>query len=342
MHKHVLSAVALAATTAGLVAPAAPALAAPLPAHAAIAAHAHVPGTLHWHDHGPAVARAQRLLGLKPTGTFDLHMLRAVQRFQRAHHIRATGNVGPVTWAALLRGESGQTANQALAAAKTRAGASLADLADAIDFTREGVKIDSTSIGLLTKADVAVLNGRLDRVDAHGQALSDALDKARAIGWVNEINARAGHYVVVTEAIGSQAGVATSLHPDLVVALFTKVFDQVVQAAADAGQPVDPAKESAARAAVFSAMRDYLTAAAPYARKAWAIDPLSAGAPARIAALQHQADNLPQGKPLEAALKSYGKVIGASFDATMPSLRAGSRPTRSHVAAELPKLPWLP
>src|SRR6476469_7707830 len=216
-----LSAVALAATAAGLAVPAAPALAAPVAARTSAAA-TRVPATLHWHDHGPSVARVQRILGLKATGTFDLHMVRAVQAFQRAHHIRPTGNVGPLTWAALLKGEKQHPVvspqARALAAAKAKAGATLADLADELDNVGGDVDADSGPDGLLTAADAAVLNGRLDRVDAHGQALSTALDKARSVGWVNEINARAGHYIDVTDAIDSQHGAAVTLHLDRVVA----------------------------------------------------------------------------------------------------------------------------
>jgi len=335
-----LSAVALAATAAGLAVPAAPAFAAPVAARTSAAA-TRVPATLHWHDHGPSVARVQRILGLKATGTFDLHTLRAVQAFQRAHHIRATGNVGPLTWAALLKAEQQKSANTALAAAKSQAGGTLSDLADELDVVGSEVDADSGPGGMLTRMDAAVLNRRLDRVDAHGQALSDALDKARSVGWVREINARAGHYIDVTDAVESQDGAAGVLHPEAAVAMFNAIFDQIVATAAKTNYPFDPAKESAARAAALSALRDYLTAAAPYARQSFATDPFGAGAPARIMALEAKAGNVPQGAALEAAMTNYGKVFGASFDPNLPGLRAGSRSTRSHVTVTLPKLRWL-
>ena len=346
MHTKLLGAVALAATTVGLVAPAAPALAAPVAARTTTAAH--VPATLHWHDHGPSVARVQRILGLKVTGTFDLTTLRAVERFQRAHHIRATGNVGPLTWAALLKVENSQSPNsaqaRALAAAKARAGAALSDLADALDMAGGDVDADSGPNGVLNGAEAAVLNGRLDRVAAHGQALSTALDKARSIGWVKEIGARSDHLIDVTAAIDSQDGAAGVLHPDQAVAQLNAMFDGLVQAAAKAKLTVDPAKESAARASVMSALRVYLTAAGPYARQAWAIDPFSAGAPARIASLRARAEALPQARSVDAALNSYVKVFGTSFDPTLPTLpglRADSRSTRTHLTATLPTVPWL-
>ena len=343
MHTKLLGAVALAATTVGLVAPAAPALAAPVAARTATAAH--VPATLHWHDHGPSVARVQRILGLKVTGTFDLTMLRAVERFQRAHHIRATGNVGPLTWAALLKVEKSQSPNsaqaRALAAAKARAGDSLAALADELDGVGGDVDADTGPDGLLSGADAAVLNGRLDRVAAHGQALSTALDKARAVGWVKEIGARADNLIAETDAIDAQHAAAFSLHPDRTVALITAWGDGLVKSATQANHPVDPAKESAARTALLSALRAYLTATGPSARQEWAIDPLAAGAPARIAALGNKAGQLPQTEAFFNALVSYTKLFGASMGGSLPGLRAGTPSTGSHTAASLPAVPWL-
>ncbi|MGZ4752576.1 MAG: peptidoglycan-binding domain-containing protein [Oryzihumus sp.] len=344
MHTKLLSAVALAATAACLAVPAAPALAAPVAARTS-AASAHVPATLHWHDHGPSVARVQRILGLKATGTFDLHLLRAVQKFQRAHHIRPTGNVGPQTWDALLKVEQQHTASsaqaRALAAAKSRAGAALSDLADALDVVGSGVDADSGPDGPLTGADAVVLNERLDRVDAHGAALSTALGKATAIGWVKTIGTRADHLIDVTGAIGTQAGGAIFLHPDRTLSLLDAVCDGLVEAAAQDHHPVDPARESAARTALLTAMRNYLTAAGPYGRQAWAIDPLGAGAPARIGALQAKADRLPQNQPLETATENYLKLFPLLPGKSLTGLRADAHTTRSHAKATLPTLRWV-
>jgi hypothetical protein len=47
---------------------------------------------------GPAVAAAQQVLGLPRTGTFSPAMGSALARWQRAHHLRATGVLDPRTW----------------------------------------------------------------------------------------------------------------------------------------------------------------------------------------------------------------------------------------------------
>ncbi|HEX8969917.1 hypothetical protein, partial [Oryzihumus sp.] len=128
---------------------------------------------------------------------------------------------------------------------------------------------------------------------------------------------------------------------DRVVAAFTAGLDQALAGMAAAHEPVDAAKESTARAALLSALRDALIAAGPYARQSFATDPLSAGAPARIAALEAQAGRLPQNAALDAALNNYIKVVGASLGQTLPGLRADTHSTRSHTTVTLPKVPWL-
>src|SRR4051812_17052009 len=79
---HAMSAVAVAAT-----------LATP-PASAGAA-------LLRLHSHGPAVATAQRALGVSADGEFGPLTESAVVAFQRAHGLTADGVVGPVTSAAL-------------------------------------------------------------------------------------------------------------------------------------------------------------------------------------------------------------------------------------------------
>ncbi|MEJ2578321.1 MAG: peptidoglycan-binding protein [Kineosporiaceae bacterium] len=57
---------------------------------------------LYYGSRGNAVAAVQRALRVTPaSGWFGPLTLRAVKDFQRAHGIRTTGNVGPLTWAAL-------------------------------------------------------------------------------------------------------------------------------------------------------------------------------------------------------------------------------------------------
>jgi peptidoglycan hydrolase-like protein with peptidoglycan-binding domain len=58
--------------------------------------------TLHVGSHGAAVAAVQVRLDMNPhRGNFGAKTRARVQRFQRNHHVRATGNVGPATWKAL-------------------------------------------------------------------------------------------------------------------------------------------------------------------------------------------------------------------------------------------------
>jgi cell wall-associated NlpC family hydrolase/peptidoglycan hydrolase-like protein with peptidoglycan-binding domain len=52
---------------------------------------------------GKAVAVVQRLVHITADGDFGPHTEVAVRAFQKAHGIRSTGNVGPLTWAALAR-----------------------------------------------------------------------------------------------------------------------------------------------------------------------------------------------------------------------------------------------
>jgi peptidoglycan hydrolase-like protein with peptidoglycan-binding domain len=58
---------------------------------------------LTYDSSGPAVTAVQRLLGVEATGWFGPKTLAAVRAFQAKHKIPTTGNVGPLTWAALAR-----------------------------------------------------------------------------------------------------------------------------------------------------------------------------------------------------------------------------------------------
>jgi peptidoglycan DL-endopeptidase CwlO len=58
---------------------------------------------------GPAVRELQRELGITPDGIFGTQTQAAVLRFQRAHHVPATGLVGPLTRAALAGSGGGST-----------------------------------------------------------------------------------------------------------------------------------------------------------------------------------------------------------------------------------------
>jgi peptidoglycan hydrolase-like protein with peptidoglycan-binding domain len=56
---------------------------------------------LRTHSHGPAVADAQRALGVGVDGEFGPLTRRAVREFQRAHGLEVDGIIGPMTRAAL-------------------------------------------------------------------------------------------------------------------------------------------------------------------------------------------------------------------------------------------------
>jgi peptidoglycan hydrolase-like protein with peptidoglycan-binding domain len=58
---------------------------------------------LTYDSSGPAVTAVQRLLGVTPTGWFGPRTQAAVRAFQAGHKIPTTGNVGPLTWAALTK-----------------------------------------------------------------------------------------------------------------------------------------------------------------------------------------------------------------------------------------------
>ena len=100
----------LLALVVALVGPAAPGAA---PAAAAAAARPGPRPILTFASRGAAVRRAQALLnrrGLQVpvTGFYGLLTVRQVRRFQVAHGIRNTGQVGPLTWPKLLAGGAGR------------------------------------------------------------------------------------------------------------------------------------------------------------------------------------------------------------------------------------------
>lgn len=58
---------------------------------------------VHRGSAGPAVSAVQRAVGMTPSGAFRSQTVRAVARWQRAHHLRDTGVVNIPTWRALLK-----------------------------------------------------------------------------------------------------------------------------------------------------------------------------------------------------------------------------------------------
>jgi peptidoglycan hydrolase-like protein with peptidoglycan-binding domain len=66
--------------------------------------------TLHRGDRGAAVQRLQKALHLRADGVFGRATARAVRRFQRGRHLRVDGVVGASTWRALLGAGSAQHA----------------------------------------------------------------------------------------------------------------------------------------------------------------------------------------------------------------------------------------
>jgi peptidoglycan-N-acetylglucosamine deacetylase len=89
---------------------------------------------LTFGSRGAAVRRAQSLLNrhgyrVPVTGFYGVLTARQVRGFQVAHGIRATGQVGPLTWRRLLGGESGRAAAQPAPAAGQAAAGSPAPAA---------------------------------------------------------------------------------------------------------------------------------------------------------------------------------------------------------------------
>jgi cell wall-associated NlpC family hydrolase len=80
---------------------------------------------LRTHSHGPAVADAQRALGVAADGEFGPLTRRAVREFQRAHGLEVDGVVGPQTLGALgvTAAGGGGSASSAVAAARSQLGA---------------------------------------------------------------------------------------------------------------------------------------------------------------------------------------------------------------------------
>src|SRR3954447_3695023 len=66
-------------------------------------------GMLKKGSRGPAVAAAQRALGIPADGIFGSQTKRAVKAFQAAHGLEVDGIIGPITGAALGGGGGGTT-----------------------------------------------------------------------------------------------------------------------------------------------------------------------------------------------------------------------------------------
>jgi cell wall-associated NlpC family hydrolase len=66
---------------------------------------------LHLGSHGPAVAKAQRLLHVPADGIFGRGTAKAVRTFQRAHHLLVDGQIGSGTWKALRHRSGGSRAH---------------------------------------------------------------------------------------------------------------------------------------------------------------------------------------------------------------------------------------
>jgi len=108
-----------------VVAPVGPAAPGATPAAAAAAARPGPRPILSFASHGAAVRRAQILLNrhgypVPVTGFYGLLTVRQVRRFQVAHGIRNTGQVGPLTWPKLLGRRSGPLARATPAARAAR------------------------------------------------------------------------------------------------------------------------------------------------------------------------------------------------------------------------------
>jgi peptidoglycan DL-endopeptidase CwlO len=80
-----------------------------------------VGGYLHRGSRGPAVAAAQRLLGIPADGIFGPQTRRAVRAFQRAHGLEVDGVIGPITGAALRSGSAASEPRVRLPAPTTMA-----------------------------------------------------------------------------------------------------------------------------------------------------------------------------------------------------------------------------
>ena len=103
-------------------------------------------GDLKIGSRGPAVAAAQRALGIPADGVFGRQTRRAVRTFQRAHGLLVDGVIGPVTRGALGTGSVG-TSRQSVTMALQRTLGVAAD-GDYGPITRAAVRRYQASRGL--------------------------------------------------------------------------------------------------------------------------------------------------------------------------------------------------
>jgi cell wall-associated NlpC family hydrolase len=105
-------------------------------------------GNLHKGSRGPAVAAAQRALGIPADGVFGRQTRRAVRAFQQAHGLLADGVIGPVTRAALGGGGSGSGSGARATTATLQRALGVAADGDYGPLTRAAVRRFQAAHGL--------------------------------------------------------------------------------------------------------------------------------------------------------------------------------------------------
>jgi peptidoglycan DL-endopeptidase CwlO len=128
---------------------------------------------LRMHSTGPDVARLQRLLGMPADGVFGHHTLAAVRRFQHAHGLLVDGQVGPLTWSAVLAEDRGRPGELVLRFGSR--GARVAALQRRLEITADG------EFGPITRAAVRAFQ-RSHGLVVDGQAGPDTLGALRRVG----------------------------------------------------------------------------------------------------------------------------------------------------------------
>jgi peptidoglycan DL-endopeptidase CwlO len=138
----------------------------------AAARHGHV-RILRVHSTGPGVVHLQRLLGVHADGVFGRRTLEAVRRFQREHGLLVDGQVGPLTWAALLAEDRGRAGELVLRVGS--GGPRVAALQERLEITADG------DFGPITLAAVKAFQ-RSHGLVVDGQAGPDTLAALRRVG----------------------------------------------------------------------------------------------------------------------------------------------------------------